>query len=57
MIKHREKQHRACMLNDTNDVKNFQRILVHCSAGIGRTGTLISAYCIVESLYHMYKTL
>ena len=32
---------------------NFSKTLVHCSAGTGRTGTLISAYCMVESLLHI----
>lgn len=26
-------------------------ILVHCSAGIGRTGTLISIFAIIESIH------
>jgi len=33
-------------------------VIVHCSAGIGRTGTFISLYAIIESIEKMeqYQT-
>lgn len=41
------------------DTKKFipeHRILVHCSAGRGRTGTLIAMYCLVEHLLNLSET-
>ena len=33
------------------DVRDTQPILVHCSAGVGRTGTFIAVYKLVEEYY------
>ena len=44
-------------LPDDPSVSNQQRILVHCSAGRGRTGTLIAAYCIAETLFSISESL
>jgi protein tyrosine phosphatase len=53
MVKYRERQLRNFQI--LPDTTKFNKTLVHCSAGTGRTGTLISAYCIVESLVQMQK--
>ena len=55
MIKARENA--AKTHPDGSKLTSFPRIIVHCSAGTGRTGTLISAYCIVESLLHTYRSI
>ena len=36
---------------DMRDVRDTQPILVHCSAGVGRTGTFIAVYKLVEEYY------
>ena len=33
------------------DNRDTQPILVHCSAGVGRTGTFIAVYKLVEEYY------
>ena len=33
------------------DMRDTQPILVHCSAGVGRTGTFIAVYKLVEEYY------
>ena len=33
------------------DTRDTQPILVHCSAGVGRTGTFIAVYKLVEEYY------
>jgi len=44
-------------LSAESGVSRQQRILVHCSAGRGRTGTLIAAYCIAETLFSISESL
>ena len=35
--------------------KAFSPVIVHCNAGIGRTGTLIALYNIIEALMYSKK--
>ena len=37
---------------DTRDMRDTRPILVHCSAGVGRTGTFIAVYKLVEEYYN-----
>ena len=37
---------------DMRDMRDTQPILVHCSAGVGRTGTFIAVYKLVEEYYN-----
>ena len=36
---------------DMRDTRHTPPILVHCSAGVGRTGTFIAVYKLVEEYY------
>ena len=38
-----------------NSVANYGPIVIHCSAGIGRTGTLCSIFNIIESIKYTMK--
>ena len=42
---------RAIVTRDMRDMRDTQPILVHCSAGVGRTGTFIAVYKLVEEYY------
>ena len=39
-----------------NDKDDKDIIAVHCSAGVGRTGTFIAAYCIIKEIDKLRKT-
>ena len=36
--------------NSTSSLNQRSKVVIHCSAGIGRTGTIISIYNIIQSL-------
>jgi len=36
--------------------RNKSRIVVHCSAGIGRTGTMIAIYNVISTIQHYINT-
>ena len=38
-------------VTEPRDMRDTQPILVHCSAGVGRTGTFIAVYKLVEEYY------
>lgn len=39
-----------------DDERNKSKVVVHCSAGIGRTGTLIAIYNLVSTIQHYIDT-
>ncbi len=45
-------KHRALKIDDPSPPSP---IVVHCSAGIGRTGTLVSIYAIIEGVDWLHK--
>ena len=50
-----EKMLRSIKKRRENQAKQPAPILVHCSAGIGRTGTMIAIYCIIEAVEWIIK--
>ena len=42
---------RGILVTRARDTRDTQPILVHCSAGVGRTGTFIAVYKLVEEYY------
>ena len=54
MIKQIKKHRGEGSLSDSQE-KGPSPILVHCSAGLGRTGTLIAIYTIIEAIEFLHR--